>query len=161
MKHNRIAQVAAGALLTFAAGVTAAADTQSLSVTANVMGVCKFNSGQSPVLNLANLGTDIDPSSGTNATGSVNVLYRCTNGTTAAVDKAVTGSRSLAGSGTAAGETMTYTLSFTSGDTGTGSGFGAAGSPITLVVGGTITPANFEGKKAGPYAETVTLSVTP
>lgn len=155
MKQNRIAKAVAATLLTFAAGI-AAADTQSLSVTASVTGVCKFNTGQSPVLAFG----AIDPSGLGNATGSASVLYRCTKDTSATVSNAVTGARTLTGSGTAAGDTMTYDLSFTSGGTGTGTGFGA-GTDITLVVGGTIIPADFQNKKAGPYAETVTLTVTP
>lgn len=160
MKHNRIAKAVAATLLSVAAGA-ALADTQSLSVQAAVVGVCKFNTGQSPVLTLTNDPLGIDPSSTTSATGTVDVLYRCTNNTSATVSSAVTGSRTLTGSGTAAGQTMTYTLAFDSGATGLGSGFGAAGSDITLTVSGTITATNFQGKRAGPYAETVTLTVTP
>lgn len=158
MKHNRIAKAVAATLLTFAAGI-AAADTQSLSVTAAVSGVCKFNTGQSPVLAF---GT-IDPSgtAAVNATPA-NVLYRCTNGTAATVSSAVTGARTMAGlTPLAATDTLGYTLSFTSGASGTGSGFGAAGTAITLVVAGSMTAAQYNGAKAGSYAETVTLTVTP
>ena len=158
MKHNRIAKAVAATLLTFAAGV-AVADTQSLSVTASVTGVCKFNTGQSPVLAFG----AIDPSGTAGVTATpANVLYRCTNGTGATVDTAVTGVRSMVGQAPLlATDTLGYTLAFTSGATGTGSGFGAAGSAITLVVAGTMTAAQYNGAKAGSYAETVTLTVNP
>lgn len=158
MKRNRITKAVAATLLTFAAG-TAMADTQSLSVTASVTGVCKFNSGQTPVLAF---GT-IDPSGTTSVTATpANVLYRCTNGTSATVDTSVTGTRSMVGqTPLAATDLLGYSLSFTSGATGTGSGFGAAGSNITLVVAGSMTAAQYNGAKAGSYAETVTLTVTP
>lgn len=159
MKHNRIAKAVAATLLTFAAGV-AVADTQALSVTASVTGVCKFNTGQSPVLAFG----PIDPSgtAAVNATPA-NVLYRCTNGTAATVSSAVTGARTMAGQAPLdpTADTLGYTLSFTSGASGTGSGFGAVGSAITLVVAGSMTAAQYNGAKAGSYAETVTLTVAP
>ncbi len=48
----------------------AASDSVSVSVTANVVGVCKFF-GSDYEMNIANDGTNIDPSSSTTATGSV------------------------------------------------------------------------------------------
>lgn len=152
---TRLAKIAVAVSLTLAAGI-AAADTQSLSVTASVTGVCKFNSGQTPVLAFG----AIDPSGTADATASANVTYRCTKGTSATVATGVTGSRSLTGSGTAAGDSMTYQLAFTSGGTNTGTGFGA-GQDLTLGLGGTITSTNYQNKTAGAYAETVTLTVTP
>lgn len=154
MTLNHIAKAAAAAILTLAAGF-AAADTQSLAVSASVTGVCKFNSGQTPALAFG----AIDPSGTADKDATANVLYRCTKGTTAAVTD-VTGTRSMAGSGTAAGESMAYTLSFDSGDSGTGNGFGA-GAAITLAVSGKITAAQYQDAMVGSYAETVTLTVTP
>lgn len=134
----------------------ASADTQSMSVNASVSAICKFNSGQTPVLAFG----AIDPSGTTNAIASTTVLYRCTKGTVASVSSAVTGTRTLTGSGTAAGDSMSYTLSFTSGNAGTGTGFGS-GQDLALVLAGTITPANYQNKTVGPYADNVTLTVTP
>lgn len=150
-----VPKVVAALVVALAAGA-ALADTQSLSVTASVTGVCKFNSGQTPVLAFG----AIDPSGTTNATASASVLYRCTTGTAATVSSAVTGARTLTGTGTAAGDTMNYSLAFTSGASGTGAGFGA-GKDLTLVVGGTITPANYQNKTVGSYSDSVTLTVTP
>ncbi|MBE7939696.1 spore coat protein U domain-containing protein [Ramlibacter aquaticus] len=150
-----IQKLALALVLACAAGA-ALADTQSLSVTASITGVCKFNSGQTPVLAFG----AIDPSGTANATASASVLYRCTTGTSASVSNAVTGARTLQGSGTASTDTMAYTLAFTSGGTGTGKGFGA-GQDLTLVLGGTITPTDYQNKTVGPYADTVTLTVTP
>lgn len=156
MTRTRIAKIAAAVCLATAAGA-AAADNQSLSVTASVTAICKFNSGQSPVLDFG----AIDPSGSGNVTATpASVNYKCTKGTAATIDSSVTGSRTMAGSGTAAGDSMTYTLSFTSGGTGTGTGFGA-GQDLTLVLGGTITAANYQNKTVGSYAENVTLTVTP
>lgn len=156
MTRIRIAKIAAAVSLSLVAGI-AAADTQSVSVTASVTGICKFNTGQSPVLAFG----AIDPSGTADATGSASVTYRCTKGTGATVTAAGgVGSRTLTGSGTASADTMTYTLAFTSGDTGTGTGFGA-GQDLTVVLGGTITAANYQNKTVGPYAETVSLTVAP
>lgn len=159
MKDNRITMAVAATLLTFAASAAMAAGKQALRVTASVSGICKFNSGQSPVLAF---GT-IDPSGTTSITATpANVLYRCTNGTSATVDTSVTGARSMVGeTPLAATDLLGYSLSFTSGATGVGSGFGAAGSDITLVVAGSMTAAQYNDAKAGSYAETVTLTVTP
>lgn len=155
MTRTLVAKAAVAVSLALACGI-AAADTQSLSVTASVTGVCKFNTGQTPVMAFG----AIDPSGTGDITASASVTYRCTKGTTASVSNAVTGTRSLAGSGTASGDTMAYQLAFTSGNTGTGTGFGA-GQDLTLVLGGTITSANYQNKAAGGYAETVTLTVAP
>lgn len=156
MQANRyFLKATATALLTFAAGM-AAADTQPLSVTASVMGVCKFNTGQSPVLAFG----AINPSGTLDATGSATVKYRCTNGTAATITSAgVTGARTMAGA--VAGNTLAYSLAFTSGATGTGTGFGAGGTDLSLVLGGTITAAQYNTAKADSYSETVTLTVTP
>lgn len=155
MTRTRIAKAAAALSLALATGV-AVADTQSVTVQANVQGLCKFNTGQSPVMDF---GT-IDPSGSTSATASVNVLYRCTKGT-AVTAVTPTGARTLAGTGTAAGDTMSYTLAVTSGGTGTtGTGFGT-GNDLTLALGGTITAANYQNKTVGAYSETVTVTITP
>lgn len=137
-------KLVAALVLAVAAG-SALADTQSLSVTASITGVCKFNSGQTPVLAFG----AIDPSGTTNATASTTVLYRCTKGTAASVSSAVTGTRTLTGSGTAAGDSMSYTLSFTSGDAGTGTGFGS-GQDLALVLAGTITPRITRTRRSAP-----------
>ena len=154
MTLNHVAKAAAAAILTLAAGF-AAADTQSLAVSASVKAVCKFNSGQTPALAFG----EIDPSLSGDKTATANVLYRCTNGTSASVTD-VTGPRNMSGSGTAAGEMMAYTLAFDSGASGTGSGFGS-GKDITLAVSGKITATQYENAMVGSYADTVTLTVTP
>ena len=157
MTHSRIANIAAAALLTLATGI-AAADDNVLTVSASVTGVCKFNSGTSAIAFGA-----IDPSVAAGAKElTADVKYRCTTGSGATITAAGgLGAKTMAGSGTAAGENLAYTLSFVSGDTGTGAGFGAGGSDLTLVVKASIAEAAYQVATVGAYSGTVTLTVAP
>ena len=144
---------AAGCLASFGAS---AADTQVVTVQASVNGVCKFNSGQTPVVTVANTGVVIDPSSGTTATGNANVTYRCTNGLVPGFTVPSPATMTCTTSGTCGSTTMNATMTFTSG--GAGAGFTA---DKTLVVTGTILPAVFQVAQAGDYSGTITVSVSP
>jgi spore coat protein U-like protein len=138
----------------------AASATNTLTVSATVTGNCKFNLAAS-ALTIANSGANIDPSVGTDATGTTNVLYRCTSGTTAAV----TAANGTNASGTqqrvkdAGTNYMNYALGLTGGAQA-GLGFGAGGDR-TLVVTGTIVQADFVNAPAGAYSDTVVLTITP
>jgi hypothetical protein len=149
-----LAAIAAAGLL----GSTgaSAADSVTVTVSANVSGVCKFNSGQTPTVVVANSGANIDPSSGTTATGNANVLYRCTNGTTPTFTVPSPATITCQTSGTCGSTTMAATMTFTSG--GAGAGFT---TDKTLVVTGTILPAIFQVAQAGPYSGTILVSVSP
>jgi spore coat protein U-like protein len=137
-----------------------AADTYSLAVSAQVLGRCKFTQAAGSTLTMTNVVGGIDPSSATNATGSANITYRCTNGQAPAFTNDtgthVSGGNMRVADGS--GNFMIYTLGLTSG--GAGLGFGAA-SDRTLAVAGTITSANFASAAVGTYTDTVVISVTP
>src|ERR1700693_5989850 len=79
MKFNRFGSLMAAATVAslFATGA-AQADTVSVTVNAQIIGICKFNSGQTPVVTIANTGVTIDPSLAGPATGTAAILYRCT-----------------------------------------------------------------------------------
>lgn len=153
--HRTVLKAVAAAVLACTAGFASAADTTNLLVSASVLQTCKFRATSTPL----GFGA-IDPSLTTDRTMTANVLYRCTTGTLSAGVTATGGlTRSMAGSGTAALQTLAYTLGFANA-TGTGTGFGA-GQDLTMVVTGTITPAAFQNATVGPYAETVVLNITP
>lgn len=144
------------ASLAFTAGLAVAADTQTLAVTASVTGMCKFSAASTPLAFGA-----IDPSLATDKTMTANVLYKCTKGTTSAGVTATGGlDRNMTGiSPLLTTDKLAYKLAF-AGDTQAGLGFGT-GNDRTLVVTGTITPAQFNGAAAGSYSENVTLNITP
>ncbi len=128
------------------------------TVSAQVLGICKFNSGQTPVVTIANAGATIDPSVAGPATGSAAILYRCTKGTapTFTVPTPVTVTCTTAG--TCGATSMAPTLSSVS--TGAGTGFGS-GNDQTLTVTGQLTQAQYQDMRAGTYSGTVTVTITP
>lgn len=147
----------AAALL--AAGAAQANDSVSVTVNATVVGVCKFFTS-SPVLNITNTGTgsNIDPSLAGPATGSVDVTYRCSNGTTPSFTVPATATVTCTTSGTCGSSTMVPTI--TSSNTGAGTGLGS-GKDQTLTVNGQITQANYQNAQVGSYSGSMTVSVTP
>lgn len=144
------------ASLAFTAGLAAAADSQTLAVTASVTSMCKFSAASTPLAFGA-----IDPSLASDKTVTANVLYKCTKGTPSAGVTTTGGlTRNMTGvSPLVNADTLAYTLAFTGG-TQVGAGFGA-GNDRTLVVTGTITPAQYNDAAAGSYSENVTLNITP
>jgi len=157
MKLSKIALAVAGLLSS--ATVFAASTTHTISVSATIVGNCRFNTAGPTTLTLANSGAVIDQSLGTDATGSASVTYRCTTGTVASTtaDNGLnfSGSRRVF-DGT---NYMPYALGL-AGGAGTGTGHGA-GQDLTLTVSGTITAANHQNAPAGAYADTVVLTITP
>ena len=156
--HRRSWALFAAAMSALFTTDAAPADSTSSTVTAQVLGVCKFDSGQAPVVTIANSGATIDPSRPGPATGQAAVLYRCTSGTTPAftVPSPVTVTCKTAG--TCGATTMAPTLS--SNNTGAGTGF-ASGNDKTLTVTGQLTAAQYQNMQAGTYSGTVTVTVTP
>src|SRR5438445_728903 len=111
MKLASIGAVAAG--IVAVAPASASSTTNTLNVSATVTGNCKFNSAGPTALTLGNSGGSIDPSVAVDATGSANVAFRCTTGTTSSIaaDNGTNfsgGSRNVKDSGT---DTMAYSLS--------------------------------------------------
>jgi hypothetical protein len=154
-------------LLTLAASQALAQSTSSaVTVTATVNGVCRFYT-PTATLTLANSGIVIDPSSATAATGTVNLTYRCTSGTTPLFDVDATGAFAspktnpaitLTGPGS-----LTASVTVTGGGPGTGMGAGGA-NDINAVVSGTIAAAGaggFAGAAPGVYSKVVTIEIQP
>jgi hypothetical protein len=152
----RNALVTVGALGILASG-SAHADTQSVTVNAQVIGICKFNSGQTPVVTVANAGATIDPSLAGPATGTAAILYRCTKSQTPVFTVPTPATVTCTTAGTCFATTMAPTLS--SSNTGAGTGF--SGANQTLTVTGTLTQAQYQDMQVGTYSGTVTVTVTP
>jgi hypothetical protein len=149
------------AVALFAAGAAtsaSAADSYSLTVNANVIGMCKFTQAAGAILTLTNVVGGIDPSSATNATGTANLTYQCTKGQnpTFATGNGAnwSGTANRVSNGT---DFMVYTLAY--GAPTTGAGFG--GGNLTIAVNGTILPTDFSAASAGLYTDTVPVNVTP
>ena len=149
--------LAMGLGLVLLTGVAFAADTNTVTVTANVVGTCRFNSATSTLA----FGS-LDPGAGGDVSASTSTTFWCTKN----ASYSITDDDGLHESGpnvnrmehtTTAGEFIPYTFSY-SPATGTGSG---PTSPITLDISGTVTFANYENAAAGDYADTVVLSITP
>ena len=134
------------------------ADTVNVTVTANIIGICKFTSGQTPTVTIANTGANIDPSLAGPATGSAPVTYQCTNGQ-APTFTVPTPATITCGSPTCGATTMAPAMSFTSG--GNGTGFSGGANIKTLTVTGTLTQAQYQNMQVGTYTGTEVVTVTP
>lgn len=158
MKSYRLtgSLIAVAAMGLLGAGASNAADSQVVTVNATIIGTCKFNSGQTPVVTVANTGANIDPSLAGPATGSVNVLYKCTNGTTPVFSGPATATVTCTTPATCTTTTMPPAMTYTTG--GAGAGFS---TNKTLVVAGSLTQVQYQDMSAGTYSGTVTVNVTP
>jgi hypothetical protein len=141
----------------FGAPVAQAADSVSVTVNATIVGVCKFFTA-APVVNVTNtgVGSNIDPSSATTATGNALITYRCSSGTTPTFTVPATATVTCA----ACTGSPTMTPTITSANTGAGTGLGA-GQDKTLTVTGTLLQAAFQNAAAGAYTGNITVSVAP
>ena len=137
-------------------GVAFAADT-TVTVTANVVGTCRFNSATSTLAFGA-----LDPGSGGDVNASTSTTFWCTKNAA----YSITDDDGLYETGpnanrmrheTTLTEYIPYTFSYTP-TSGTGSG---VGSPTTLDISGTVTFANYQNVEAGNYEDTVVISITP
>lgn len=160
MKNHIILKAIAVALLTGTVGLAAALDTQNLTVSASVSGVCKFTAG-TPTLDFG----AIDPSgtAAIPATASA-VSYKCTKGTLAT---GVTANDGLNVSGTTkrmkgpgAADFIPYTLTI-SGGTATGDGFGTGSTTKPVTITGSIAAGDYQNATAGAYTDTIVLSINP
>lgn len=154
--RTSIAKAIALIAVVSASGFAAAADTQTLVVTATVSGVCKFDNTNTLTMSPA---TAIDPSGTANVTMTRTLNYKCTNGLTAGGVTATTASGAVRNmvNGT---DNLPYTLSWTGG-TALGTGFSAAATNNPVVFTGTITPAQFQDAKALTFTDNVVLNITP
>jgi spore coat protein U-like protein len=158
MKTKLLLLALAGAL---SAPAFAASTTHTLTISAQVQGTCKFNTAGPTVLTIATSGAVIDPSAAGPATGSANVTFRCTTGTTSAIT-GDNGLNFLAGSRrvkNGVANFMNYTFALVNAaQVGTGHG---AGQDKTVTVNSTIIAADYQNATAGAYTDTVVLTITP
>lgn len=137
-------------------GVAFAAGTNTVTVTANVVGTCKFNSATSTLAFGA-----LDPSSGVDVNASTTTTFWCTKNASYSITdddglyEVVARSQSMKHASLT--EYIPYTFSY-SPTKGTGQG---RTTNITLNISGTVTFANYQNASAGDYADTVVLSITP
>lgn len=147
--RNVLKAVALAVLACSASLASAATTTQPVTVSATVLGVCKFSTGATIALTFDN----IDPSGADAATKQVNLPIRCTAGMTPAQATVTTGGSTL--SRTGGGGSMTYSLTLST--TPTGAGFAA--SPTNIVATGTIAAAAYQPAPAGTYTDAVVVSL--
>lgn len=157
MTNPRLVLLAGIALAMFAQNAAAAGSANS-TVSAQVTGICKFNSGQTPVVTISNTGASIDPSLTGPATGTAAILYRCTKGTAPVFSVPSPVTVTCTTSASCGVTTMAPTLTSVNG--GAGTGFGS-GQDKTLTVTGQLTQAQYQDMKAGTYSGTVTVTATP
>jgi len=145
-----------GLVLVFS-GVAMAADTNTVTVTANVVGTCRFDTATSTL----GFGA-LDPGIGGDVNASTSVDFWCTRNASYSIsdddglhESGVNGNRME--HTTTSGEFIPYTFSYNPAS-GTGNG---RTSLITLNIGGTVTFANYQNAAVGDYADTVVLSITP
>lgn len=156
MKLSNLIAVGALCAVGVVCNTAVAADTATVTVSANVVGTCKFNSGGSVSFTL-------DPTSATNATGTVTQpAFWCTKGASYSitddkgVNEAVAGSAPRRMVHATLSEYIPYSFAYTAAGTGTGKT-----SPITLDISSSVVNADFVNASAGNYSDTVTLSITP
>jgi len=133
----------------------AASTTHTLDVSASVNGVCRFDGPGPTALAFG----AIDPTSTSAVTATADVNFKCTSGTTSSISKAGandSGGHRLKDAGT---NYIPYTATMT-GDAQAGTGF-AAGQEKMVTIDGSIAPADFQNAVAGPYTDTLTLTITP
>jgi spore coat protein U-like protein len=137
-------------------GTAMAAGSQTVGVSATVLGVCQFLTGGTVAF-----GT-LDPSIGGNINGTVTQpTFWCTRGTSytitddSGLHELVAGSPRMV-SGTSPTDFIPYSFTYTA--TGTGSG---RGTPINMNIASTVVAADYLNALAGAYADTVTLTINP
>lgn len=145
-----------------AGNVFAQATSATVTVSATVPKACRFYSSPSP-MTIQHGGGLIDPTSGSNATGSSTLNYRCTTGVDPRFDIDSSGtfaspktrSVNLVGAVTLANLAADITVTATG---GTGSGLGAAENK-TATIDGSISVANFQAAAPDTYSKTVTVAI--
>jgi len=157
MKMKKLLGLAMVLGLVLLTGVAFAADTHTVTVTANVVGTCRFNSATSTLA----FGS-LDPGVGGDVNASTSTTFWCTRNASYSItdddglyETGVNANRMR--HATTLTEYIPYTFSY-SPTSGTGNG---RTSPITLNINGTVTFVNYQNAEAGDYADTVVLSITP
>ncbi|TFZ08508.1 spore coat protein U domain-containing protein [Ramlibacter humi] len=160
MKLSTTARIAAICLAALAGA--AHADTQSITVSATVSGVCKLTAFPNMTF------TALDPTSAADGSGSTTIQYKCTKGTAPSsftVGGSSTGTYSGTGANALAGtggnlDTIPYTITWTA-PTAAGSGFGTGSTATSVSLTGAILNANYVNVKADTYSKQVAIVIAP
>lgn len=152
MKKHSVLAMALGLVLAFGA-VALASDTATVSVSATVVGTCKFKTGGTVVFTL-------DPSEGGNAAGTViQPTFWCTKG----ASYTITDDKGLNESGTTfrmkhqtLNEYISYTFTYMASGTGNGKS-----NPISMNITSSVQESDYINASAGSYSDTVTLTINP
>ncbi len=151
---RRLVAIAAGLAVMLFTGTAMAAGSNTMTVSANVVGTCKFNSAASTLAFGA-----LDPALATDANGAVNISFWCTKGATYTVSD--DGGLHNAGTprmqhATTPTEFIPYSISYTN----TGAGLGKT-TAANLAITGLVANADYVDAASGNYADTVTVTITP
>lgn len=148
-------------LIVMGTGSALAAGTKTLTVSASIINVCRFNSSTATM----NFGA-INPAGTTNITRTTNIRFRC-NGNASAATFAFTSNDGLYETGPGANrmrnatvttEYLPYTLALSP-----QSGIipSVVNQPQTLSITGTVTSTNYRSAYVGNYRDTVVISLNP
>lgn len=156
MKLNKLGLIGAACALTLLGNTSALAapDTATVTVSATVVGTCKFTSAGAVSFTL-------DPSVGGAVNGAITQpTFWCTKGTS----YTLTDDNGLYESGTVHrmtdNATGTQFIPYTFTYTATGTGDGPANAKI-LNIASQVAATDYLNASAGTYADTVTLTITP
>lgn len=158
MKKILLAAAVMMVVIAMAGSLVMAGGTNSLTVSATVLGTCNFSAPTSTL----SFGT-LDPNSTAPATASATPTFWCSRGTTltsvitnTGMNYSGTSKRMLSAANP--GEYIPYSLSLTPGST-----IGAGrGTPITLTVAGTVLNTDFiNALAASDYSDTVLITIAP
>ncbi len=152
-RWNKLLMTAVCAAAMLAAGSASAGDSQTMTVSATVLSVCKFTSS-AYTMPFAN----ISPESAADVTRDTTISYKCTKGTTPLTFTFDGGSTGTSVNLIAGSNTLPVSLTWPAPTAGNGFGSAAA---VDVVVTGTITAANFNLVPAATYTKSVTVAITP
>jgi spore coat protein U-like protein len=152
---KRIILIVAIAMIAFS-GVALAGDTNTVTVNANVVGTCKFDSATS-TLGFGGL----DPSSGLAVNASTSTTFWCTKGAIYSIGDNDGQYESGPNANRMKHETLAEYIAYDFGytpTTGTGSG---PSTSITLDISGTVAFAAYQNASEGDYSDQVILTIIP
>jgi hypothetical protein len=158
IKYSVIALLGMVGLLSNAVYVQAAGPTATVAVSASVKTSCRFQVTSGYTMTIANSGTEIDPALGTAATGTTNLTYRCTTGTSPEFQIGGSGGYSAAPTGVVVGLTGPAALNASFDLTSEGAG-GGMSVDKTATLTGTISATDVEAATPGSYSKNVTVDI--
>jgi spore coat protein U-like protein len=157
MKMKKLLGLAMVLGLVLLTGVAFAADTNTLTVQASVLGTCKFVAPKTSTLDFGSL----DPSVGNNVNASTTTQFWCTKGVTTDVVSAGNGSHYSGGTRNMLDAVSTDLIPYTLTLAKDGNPNAGPTSPRTLTISGQVLGTDYVGKSAGNYSDTVIISINP